>query len=57
MSADAKINAKSKQLKGEVKEVIGRAADKRGLEKEGHDDQAKGNLEQAGEKIKDVLKS
>ena len=36
---------------------MGRATDDRDLEAEGHTDQAKGNLKQAGEKIKDVFKS
>ena len=57
MAADDKIDAKADQLKGEVKEGVGRATDDRDLEAEGHGDQAKGNLKQAGEKIKDVFKS
>ena len=57
MAADDKINAKSDQLKGKVKEGVGRATDDRDLEAEGHGDQAKGNVKQAGEKIKDVFKS
>ena len=57
MGADDKIDAKSDQLKGEVKEGVGRATDDPELEAEGHGDQAKGNLKQAGEKIKDVFKS
>ena len=57
MAADDKIDAKADQLKGQVKEGLGRATDDRDLEAEGHGDQAKGNLKQAGEKIKDVFKS
>ena len=57
MAADDKIDAKADQLKGKVKEGVGRATDDRDLEAEGHGDQAKGNLKQAGEKIKDVFKS
>jgi uncharacterized protein YjbJ (UPF0337 family) len=57
MGADDKIDAKADQVKGEVKEGVGRATDNRDLEAEGHGDQAKGNLKQAGEKIKDVFKS
>ena len=56
MAADDKIDAKADQLKGQVKEGVGRATDDRDLEAEGHGDQAKGNLKQAGEKIKDVFK-
>jgi uncharacterized protein YjbJ (UPF0337 family) len=57
MAADDKIDAKGDQLKGKVKEGVGRATDDRDLEAEGHGDQAKGNVKQAGEKIKDVFKS
>ena len=57
MATDDKIEAKSDELKGKVKEGVGRATDDRDLESEGHGDQAKGNLKQAGEKIKDVFKS
>jgi uncharacterized protein YjbJ (UPF0337 family) len=57
MGTDDKIDAKSDQLKGQVKEGVGRATDDPELEAEGHGDQAKGNLKQAGEKIKDVFKS
>jgi uncharacterized protein YjbJ (UPF0337 family) len=57
MGADDKIDAKADQLKGKVKEGAGRASDNPDLEAEGHGDQAKGNVKQAGEKIKDVFKS
>ena len=57
MAADDKIDAKGDQLKGKVKEGVGRATDDRDLEAEGHGDQAKGNVKQAGETIKDVFKS
>jgi len=57
MAADDKIDAKADQLKGRVKEGVGRATDDRDLEAEGHTDQAKGNLKQAAEKVKDVFKS
>jgi len=57
MGADDKIDAKADQVKGQVKEGVGRATDDRDLEAEGHGDQAKGNLKEAGEKIKDVFKS
>lgn len=40
-----------------MKEFVGEATDDPELEAEGHVDQAKGNLKQAGEKIKDVFKS
>jgi uncharacterized protein YjbJ (UPF0337 family) len=57
MAADDKIDAKADQIKGQVKEGVGRTTDNRDLEAEGHGDQAKGNLKEAGEKVKDVFKS
>ncbi len=57
MAADDKIDAKSDQLKGRVKEGLGRATADRDLEAEGHGDQTKGNLKEAGEKVKDAFKS
>jgi uncharacterized protein YjbJ (UPF0337 family) len=57
MSTDDKIENKTDQLKGTAKEHVGKATDDKDLEAEGHGDQAKGNLKQAGEKIKDVFKS
>jgi uncharacterized protein YjbJ (UPF0337 family) len=47
---------KAEELKGKGKAATGRATDDPELEAEGKTDQAKGNLKQAGEKIKDVLK-
>jgi uncharacterized protein YjbJ (UPF0337 family) len=57
MAAEDKIDAKADQIKGQVKEGVGRTTDDRDLEAEGHGDQAKGNLKEAGEKVKDVFKS
>jgi uncharacterized protein YjbJ (UPF0337 family) len=51
-----KASNKAEELKGEGKEATGRATDDPELEAEGKTDQAKGNLKQAGEKIKDVFK-
>lgn len=42
--------------KGKVKEVAGRTTGDDTLETEGMTDQAKGNLKQAGEKVKDAFK-
>jgi len=52
-----KAEGKLDELKGKVKEGVGRATDDRDLEAEGHADQAKGNLKGAAEKVKDVFKS
>ncbi|GAA1203434.1 CsbD family protein [Pseudonocardia alaniniphila] len=57
MGTDDKIDNKAEQLKGKAKEKIGHATGDEELEAEGHADQAKGNLKQAGEKIKDVFRS
>jgi uncharacterized protein YjbJ (UPF0337 family) len=57
MGLDDKISNKAEELKGQGKEAVGKATDDRELEAEGHGDQAKGSLKQAGEKIKDVFKS
>ena len=57
MGMDDKAGNNAEDLKGKVKEGVGRATDDRDLEAEGHADQAKGNLKQAAEKVKDVFKS
>jgi uncharacterized protein YjbJ (UPF0337 family) len=57
MGLGDKIDNKAEELKGKTKEGAGKATDNPKLEAEGHGDQAKGNVKQAGEKIKDVFKS
>jgi uncharacterized protein YjbJ (UPF0337 family) len=57
MGTGDKIDNKAEEMKGKTKETVGRATDDEQLEAEGHADQAKSNLKQAGEKIKDVFKS
>jgi uncharacterized protein YjbJ (UPF0337 family) len=57
MSEQDKVNNKAQELKGHVKEKVGDATDNRDLESKGQSDQAKGNLKQAGEKVKDAFKS
>ena len=57
MGTDDKIENKADELKGKVKEGVGEATDNRDLQAEGQADQTKGNLKQAGEKIKDAFKS
>jgi uncharacterized protein YjbJ (UPF0337 family) len=51
-----KISNKAEELKGKVKEGVGDATDNEQLQGEGKVDQAKGNLKQAGEKVKDAVK-
>ena len=57
MGADDKIDSKSDQLKGKVKEAAGEYKDDDSLKAEGKKDQSKGDLKQAGEKVKDAFKS
>jgi uncharacterized protein YjbJ (UPF0337 family) len=57
MGLDDKIDNKTDELKGKAKEGAGKATDDKELEAEGHGDQVKGNLKQAGEKVKDIFKS
>ena len=54
MSTANKANNKAEEVKGKVKETTGRAVGNERLEAEGAADQTKGNLKQAGEKIKDA---
>jgi uncharacterized protein YjbJ (UPF0337 family) len=55
MSLSDKAQNKAEEVKGQGKEVAGRATDDDELKAEGQADQAKGNLKQAGEKVKDVF--
>ena len=57
MGLGDKIDNKAEELKGKAKVGAGKATDDKELQAEGHGDQVKGNLKQAGEKIKDVFKS
>jgi uncharacterized protein YjbJ (UPF0337 family) len=57
MGLDDKIENKAEELGGKAKEGVGRATDDEELEAQGRADQAKSNLKQAGEKIKDAFKS
>jgi uncharacterized protein YjbJ (UPF0337 family) len=56
MSGSDKIENKAEELKGRVKEGVGDATDNEQLQGEGKVDQAKGNIKQAGEKVKDAVK-
>ncbi len=56
MSTEDKANNKGEQLKGKVKEGVGKAAGNEDLEAEGKADQVSGNLKDAGEKVKDAFK-
>jgi uncharacterized protein YjbJ (UPF0337 family) len=56
MATEDKAAHKATEVKGKVKEGLGKATDNDELEAEGKTDQVKGNLKQAGDKVKDALK-
>jgi uncharacterized protein YjbJ (UPF0337 family) len=53
---DKKIDNKAEELRGKAKEGVGRVTDDKELENQGKADQVKGNLKQAGEKVKDIFR-
>ena len=57
MGTDDKVNNKAEELKGKAKEKVGQATGNQQLQAEGHVDQAKGDLQQVGEKVKDAYRS
>ena len=56
MSRMDKAKNKAQQLGGKAKEAIGKVTGDKSIEIEGKSDQAKSNLEEAGEKVKDAFK-
>ena len=56
MSIAKKIAHKAEAVKGGAKKIVGRVTGNRRLQAEGRADQVKGNLKQAGAKIKDAFK-
>ena len=56
MSIGKKFAHKTEAVKGSVKKTVGRLTGSRRLRAKGRADQAKGNLKQAGAKVKDALK-
>jgi uncharacterized protein YjbJ (UPF0337 family) len=56
MSAEDKAANKIDELAGKAKEAVGRATDNPDLEDAGKRQQAKSDLKQAGEKVKDAFK-
>ena len=57
MGTDDKIDNHAENLGGKLKEGVGRATGDDELEAQGQGDQAKSDLKQAGEKIKDAFKN
>jgi uncharacterized protein YjbJ (UPF0337 family) len=56
VGADDKFQNMADEKIGEAKETFGKATDNEDMEAEGKTDQAKADLKQAGEKVKDVFK-
>ncbi|MBT2235699.1 CsbD family protein [Nonomuraea sp. NEAU-A123] len=56
MSNADKIKAKAQEVAGTAKERVGDATDDESLQAEGKTEKVKGNLKQAGEKVKDAFK-
>ena len=56
MSATDKIKNSAEEMSGKAKQHVGGATGDRSLEAEGDKDQAKGNLKNAGENVKDAVK-
>jgi uncharacterized protein YjbJ (UPF0337 family) len=56
MSTEDKAKNVAEKGTGKVKEHLGKATGDESLEAEGQADQAKGNLKDAGEKVKDAFK-
>ncbi|MGA3254036.1 MAG: CsbD family protein [Mycobacterium sp.] len=56
MSTEDKIKNKIEDLGGKAKEAVGKATKDRDTRNEGRADQAKSNLKDAGEKVKDAFK-
>ena len=57
MAFDDKVDNKSEEIGGKVKEGVGKATDDERLEAEGKADQTGSKIKQAGENIKDAFKS
>ncbi|RDG37623.1 CsbD family protein [Streptomyces corynorhini] len=55
-STEKKTSAKVDQVKGAIKENVGRAVGNERLTAEGRAERAKGDVRQAGEKVKDAFK-
>ncbi len=56
MGLDDKLENTKDDMVGKGKEAAGKATDDEGLEAEGRTDQAKSDLKQAGENVKDAFK-
>jgi uncharacterized protein YjbJ (UPF0337 family) len=57
MGDQDKVNNKIEDIGGQAKEKIGQATGDEDLEAQGRGDQAKADIKQAGEKVKDAFKN
>jgi uncharacterized protein YjbJ (UPF0337 family) len=57
MGDQDKVNNKIEDIGGQAKEKIGQATGDEELEAQGRGDQAKADIKQAGEKVKDAFKN
>jgi uncharacterized protein YjbJ (UPF0337 family) len=56
MATTDKVENTAQQAKGKLKETVGKVSGNDKLRAEGKADQVKGDIKQAGEKLKDVFK-
>ena len=56
MATTDKARNTAQQAKGKLKETVGKVSGNKKLRTEGKADQVKGNVKQAGEKLKDAFK-
>jgi uncharacterized protein YjbJ (UPF0337 family) len=56
MGADDKVSNAAKDVKGKIKEGVGKVTDNERLEAEGERDQVEADLRKAGENVKDAFK-
>ena len=56
MATADKVKNTGQQAKGKLKETVGKLSGNEKLQAEGEADQVKGNIKQAGEKVKDAFK-
>jgi uncharacterized protein YjbJ (UPF0337 family) len=56
MGLGDKARNKAEEVKGKVKEEVGKATDDEELEAEGTAERVKGNVKQAAEKVKDAFR-
>ena len=57
MSGTDKANNKIEDVAGKAKEALGKATGDKSTENEGRKDQAKADMKDAGEKVKDAFKN